>query len=112
MKKSSLVLALLVVLFCSHTQANTLRSSDFLEYSEVQQHWWYFGALQSISHMAYLLHGEKKAECVWNWLPNETEKKKALLRQSFEQFPDHSTTSILIALLQRSCGELIPDTGQ
>jgi hypothetical protein len=112
MKRASLFIAAVALLFSTSTQAGNLTSSDFLKYSEVQQHWWYFGALQSISHMTYLLHGEEKAECVWNWLPTETDEKKELLRKSCEQFPDHSATSILIALLQRSCGQLVPDSGQ
>lgn len=107
MKRASLFIAAAALLFSTPTQAGNLTSSDFLKLSESQQYWWYFGALQSITHMVYL-HDEQKAMCVWNWMPTETEKKKAQLKRSFEQFPDESPTSILIALLQRSCGDLLP----
>ncbi|MBX3631263.1 MAG: hypothetical protein KF908_15435 [Nitrosomonas sp.] len=109
MKRVRLFLAALVFLLSASTQADSLRNSDFLKFSEGEQHWWYAGAFESIGHMVFL-HDKQKAQCVWRWLPTEPEKKKALLRQSFEQYPDHSPTSILIALLQKSCGKLLPDS--
>jgi len=108
MKKSSLVIVFFALILSTSTHAGALKGSDFLKLPEVQQHWWYFGALQSITHMVYL-HDEQKAMCVWNWMPTDTEKKKEQLKKSFEQFPDESPTSILIALLQRDCGELMPN---
>lgn len=107
MKRSSLVFVFL--LFSASAQADTLKNSDFLKFSEGEQHWWYAGAFESIGHMVFL-HDKQKADCVWRWLPTEPDKKKALLQQSFEQYPDHSPTSILIALLQKSCGKLLPDS--
>jgi len=111
MRNACPLLALLVFLFSASVQASTLKGSDFLKLSKSQRHWWYFGALQSITHMVYL-HDEQKAKCVWNWMPTETEKKKAQLAKSFKQFPDESPTSILIALLQRSCGDLMPSSSK
>lgn len=108
MRKSSFIFVLLAVFYCAQAQADTLKNSDFLKLTEAQQHWWYAGAFESIGHMVFL-HDEQKAQCVWNWLPTEPEKKKELLQKSFEQYPDHSPTSILIALLQRNCGALLPD---
>lgn len=107
MKRTCLFLTVLAFLFSVSVQADTLKGGEFLKLSESQQHWWYFGALQAITHMAYL-HDEQKALCVWNWLPADTENKKALLQKSFAQYPDESPTSILIALLQRDCGDLMP----
>ncbi len=106
MKKSGLVLALLVFILAIPTHAGALKNSDFLKLSEGQQHWWYAGAFESIGHMVFL-HDKQKAQCIWQWLPSEPEMKNELLRKSFEQYPDHSPTSILISLLQRDCGELL-----
>jgi len=106
MKKSSLVIVFLALILSTSAQADALKNSDFLKLSEGQQHWWYAGAFESIGHMVFL-HDKQKAQCVWQWLPTQPEKKKELLRKSFEQYPDHSPTSILISLLQRDCGELL-----
>jgi len=111
MKKSSLTFILLMVFHSGLAQADALKNSEFMELSEGQRHWWYAGAIESIGHMVFL-HDEEKAQCIWRWLPSDPEGKKALLIKSFKKYPDHSPTSILIALLKRECGSLLPDSGK
>jgi len=113
MNKSRIFLGLsLSILLCAQVvQAESLKNSEFLKFSEGQRHWWYSGTYTAIGHMVYL-HDEKKAQCVWNWLFAEPKRKEALLIKSFKQYPDHTPTSIVIALLKRDCGELLPQVGK
>ena len=103
-------LALLVLLtFAASTSlAKDFTNADFLKLTEGQQHWWYAGATESIGHLVYL-HDEKKAKCVWEWLPSDPEGKKDLLKRSFEMYPAELPTTVLLALLQRSCGKLMEE---
>ena len=82
-------------------------NAEFLELSEGQQHWWYAGAVTSIGHVVFL-HDKEKAQCVWDWFFDDPDSKKLLLERSFEKYPDHTPTSVILALLKRDCGELLP----
>lgn len=79
--------------------------------SEQQRHWWFAGAIESIGHMA-ALHDPAKAECVWKWYADNPEGRKAQLKTSYEKYPSYTPTSVLLALLQRECGKLMPETAQ
>lgn len=107
MKKICITFIFALFIWVNTAQADGLTNSRFLQLSEQQQHFWLAGAFESIGHMVFL-HEEEKARCVWNWLPSNPEKKKALLKKSFEKFPEHTPTSVLIALLKRDCGKLLP----
>lgn len=95
-------------LFTNLSDAKEFNSADFLKLSDGQKQWWYLGAIESIGQMV-VQRDKQLAQCIWSWLPTEPDKKKDLLKRSFEMYPDHAPTSILMALLQRDCGKLIPD---
>lgn len=97
-----------VLLWGGEVQAEGLTSKEFLEFSAAEQHWWFAGAVESIAHMVYL-HDEERAQCVWLWLPTDMKAKKALVIENFEKYPDYAPTSILLALLKRDCGPLLPE---
>lgn len=64
-----------------------------------------------IGGMGALLHtyGHKdKAQCVWNWPDQDNGKNRALLAASFEKYADQDPVAVLLALLQRDCGALLP----
>lgn len=103
MKKSSLIFILLMVFHSGLAQAETLKNSEFLKLSEGQRHWWYSGAFTILGHVV-VIDDDEKGKCVWNWLAADYERKEALLMKSFKKYPDHTPTSILIALLRRDCG--------
>lgn len=103
MKKSSVFILLLSVLYSGMSQAESLKNSDFLKTTKDQRHWWYSGAYTALGHIAFL-EDEEKGQCVWNWLFSEPETKEALLIKSFKKYPTHTPTSIIIALLRRDCG--------
>lgn len=102
MKKSNLLFILLTAMYSGSGQTDSLKNKDFLNITESQRHWWYSGAFTALGHLAFL-ENEAKGQCVWNWLFAEPEKKEALLIESFKKYPDHSPTSIIIALLYRDC---------
>ena len=103
MKKSTLLFILITIFHSGLVQADALKNSEFLEYSEGQRHWWYSGAYIALGHVVFM-KDENKGKCVWNWLASDYEKKEALLMKSFKKYPDHTPTSIVIALLRRDCG--------
>jgi hypothetical protein len=102
-KASILLVFLIMVCVSSGVQAASLKNSDFLKYSEAQRHWWYLGAFTSLGHVVYLDDPEK-GKCVMSWLYDKDEDRKAFLLESFRKFPDHTPTSILIAVLRKDCG--------
>ncbi|MCF6354798.1 MAG: hypothetical protein L3J26_06800 [Candidatus Polarisedimenticolaceae bacterium] len=107
MKKSISLFILLAIFNNGLVQATAVKNSEFLKFTKSQQHWWYAGAVESIGHLVFL-HDEEKAQCIWNWLPSDPKRKKDLLIKSFRKYPDYTPTSILIALLKRDCGSLLP----
>jgi len=107
-KKSSLIFILLMVFHSGLAQAENLKNSEFLEFTEGQQHWWYSGAYTALGHVAFL-EDEEKGICVWNWLASDYKKREALLIKTFKKYPDHTPTSIVIALLRRSCGVFLTE---
>ena len=102
MKKASVIIALALLMVAS-AQAQKLKNSEFLTFSEGQRHWWYSGAFGALGH-AIFLEDEEKGKCVWNWLFADYERREALLMKSFKQYPDHTPSSIIMALLRRDCG--------
>lgn len=83
--------------------ADPPKNADFLKLSEAQRRWWYVGAYTALGHAA-LLESEEKGKCVWAWYFDAQEKKEALLEKSFALYPDHTPSSVVIAMLRRDCG--------
>ena len=54
MKKSILLILALLFFHSAVAQAESLKNSDFLEFSEGQRHWWYLGAFTALGHTAML----------------------------------------------------------
>jgi hypothetical protein len=102
-KASILLVFLIMVCVGSGVQAASLKNSEFLKYTEGQRHWCFLGAFTSLGHVAFL-EDQEKGKCVWNWLYDKDEDRKAFLLESFRKFPDHTPTSILIAVLRKDCG--------
>lgn len=103
MKKASVFLSVAGLCLGTYVHANKLKNSEFLEFSESQRHWWYSGAYTALGHVVFL-EDQDKGICVWNWLFADYDKKEGLLMESFKKYPDHTPTSIIIALLRRDCG--------
>ena len=97
-----------ILVWAGAAQAEGLTSEEFLALSDGQRHWWYAGAIYSIGHLVYL-HDKTTAQCVWRWMPDDPEEKNDLLNEHFKRHPDHAPTSVLLALLQRDCGALLPN---
>ncbi|MCB1935504.1 MAG: hypothetical protein KDF59_06145 [Nitrosomonas sp.] len=104
MKRAHLFLTALVFLFSASAQADALKNSDFMKLSEGQRHWWYTGVYTILGHIVSLDNDETTTQCVWDWFFSEPEKREKQLENSFELYPDHAPTSIVIALLRRDCG--------
>ncbi len=86
----------------SSLNAAPLKNSDFMKLTNGQRHWWYAGAYTLAGHVV-LLEDEAKSQCVWDWFYKEPEKRKNQLEKTFVAYPDHTPTSIVIALLRKDC---------
>jgi hypothetical protein len=80
-------------------------NSKFLELDEGQQQWYFIGAFDAIGHAVHL-QNEEQGRCVWQWLFDDYDVRKAAIVESMQRFPDHSPTSIIIAHLDKACGKL------
>jgi hypothetical protein len=103
MKKTTAFLIATMSLYSAFAQADKVTNSQFIQLSEGQRHWWYVGTYTTLGHIVFL-DDKEKGKCVWNWLFSDYEQKEKLLIKSFKQYPDHSPSSIVIALLRRDCG--------
>ena len=101
------LLALSSTLTCMPAYAENTRNTEFLNYTDGQRHWFYAGAYDTLGHFIFL-YDQEKAQCVWRWMADNPKERKALLMKSFEAYPDHAPTSVIISLLQRDCGPLLP----
>ncbi len=63
-----------------------------------------YGAVDMAGHIAFL-EDHDRGMCIWNWLADDVDAKKALIIRSMEKYPDHSPTGIIIALIERDCGK-------
>jgi len=106
MRKTGLLFVL--TMFCATSlHADALTGGKLLKLSKDQRNWWYSGAFMGIGHMVYY-QDEEKALCVWNWLLVDPKNKQRLLRENLERYSEQSPTAIVIALLERDCGVLLP----
>jgi hypothetical protein len=107
MKISRFLCLICALILSTSAHADSVKNSEFVKLSEAQQHWYYYGTFMGIGHMVSF-EDEQKAKCIWLWMTIEPEKKKELLLSTMKQYPDHTPTSIIIGLLQRDCGAIVP----
>ncbi|WP_444994740.1 hypothetical protein [Aliikangiella sp. IMCC44359] len=106
MKKSSFIAFVCATLVIGNAYANPMKNSDFLKFTEGQRHWWYMGTFSMLGHVVLVEHGEKEAQCIWQWYFKDPDMRKKQMEENFTRFPDHAPTSIVIALLRRDCDVL------
>ncbi|MCG8317113.1 MAG: hypothetical protein MI976_28165 [Pseudomonadales bacterium] len=106
MKKASVVFTLMFTLFgCSEPEAASLKGSDFMKLDEDARIWWYAGAFTAFGHAMEVESGSKeKSQCIWNWYFERPQKRREQLEESFEKYPEHSPTTVIMALVGRDCG--------
>lgn len=108
LRHSVLVFAFIAAALCAtQAHAEAIKSSHFLTYSEGQKHWYYAGFFDALGSWSALNDAEN-AQCVWGWLADKPEERKKLLDESFNAYPDHAATSVIMALVQRDCGPIMP----
>ena len=57
------------------------------------------------------LRDREQASCVWDWYFDDPDAAQAVIYRNMEAHPDSTPSGVLIALLQRECGPLMPGTG-
>jgi len=83
------------------------KSSEFLTYSEGQRAWWLAGAVEATSHAIYQID-PKKGDCIADWYfkgDGEKQRQKEI-EDTMQKYPDHAPSSVLLALVQKSCGKI------
>lgn len=99
-----LPLALSFLLFFSdRVYATPSKNSWFLKNDYGQRVWWYMGAFITLGHLVSQ-KDKKKADCIWNWYFKEPKKKEKVMEDTMKQYPDHSPSGIILALLFKDCG--------
>ena len=85
--------------------AKPVNNDAFLHYSEGQRTWWYLGAFEAMAHTVSIRNANQ-GWCIENWYSKEYKAGNQTIEKTLKQFPDHSPTSIIIALIQKQCGPL------
>lgn len=88
------------------SNAEGFNNRDFLAMSDVQKKFWLSGAIDTLGHVA-AIKSKSHGKCVYDWYFKDTANKNGLILASMEKYPDHSPTTVLMALAKRACGTFV-----
>ena len=105
-------LAALACLAFLHTSAVSLaaepsQSNSFLKLSPEHRYWWVNGAVLTTSHLV-AMSDQEKGECVAKWYLDDRAARQKLIEASIANNPNEGETTVVLALLTRACGQLLP----
>jgi len=98
---------LVLLLYPQNVWAEGFKNKDFLTMQPEQQKFWLHGAIESLGHVA-ALKKQELGKCVYDWyFGDQIAKRNALILASIEKYPEHTPTTILLALTERACGKYL-----
>ena len=80
------------------------RNRDFMELPAGDRNVWLDGAVLMAGHLVHLTNRDK-AKCAWDWYFDDPAKAQAALFATMRKYPDSTPTGVIIAHLNKACGE-------
>ena len=96
----------LAVFYPQTSEAKGFNNRDFLAMPDVQKKFWLSGAIDILGHVA-AIKSKSQGKCVYDWYFKDTANKNGLILASMKKYPDHSPTTVLMALAKRACGTFV-----
>ena len=84
-----------------------MSNRDFMQGTPASRSVWLDAAVLMTGHVIFL-RDEQQGRCIWDWYYNNPDAAQDLIYRSMEAHPDSTPTGVLIALMQRECGTLMP----
>lgn len=99
----------LVALVCSAAASadGDAPTNNFLKLTKEQRYWWIHGAVTTTAHLV-AKHDKQKGDCAAKWYLENKAAKQELIEQSLVRNQSEMPTTIVLVLLTRACGELLP----
>lgn len=110
MKRSRFVLAVLLIaagLAAPSASAGDAPTSSFLKLTHEQRYWWIHGAVTTTAHLT-AMRDKPKGDCAAQWFLQDRAAKQKLIEDTIALSPSELPTTVVLALLTRACGALLP----
>lgn len=80
-------------------------NKDLMDFTKDQRDAYYTGAVISAAH-AIALYDQEKGQCFSNWFFENPQKRVTEIEEAVQKHPDHTPSSMILALPQLECGRL------
>lgn len=80
---------------------------DFPKLTPDQRFHWLDGAALMAIHLA-AMHDKKRGDCAADWYLDDVKGRQALVELKMRQYPTMGPTTIIIGLMAKACGPLVP----
>lgn len=111
MKRTTLLIAALALSFAGNARAEeaTKLGDAFLKLTYEQRYYWISGAVFTLAHYVAADENNKaKGECITKWFLDKKAVRLKQIEDSLAMHPEESPTTIIFALVRRTCG-IFPD---
>lgn len=93
---------------CAGSVAGEPPPIDFRTLTPDQRWHWIDGAALMAMHLA-AMHDKQRGDCAADWYLDDIKGRQALVELKLRQYPTiKSPTSIIIGLMAKACGPLVP----
>lgn len=101
-------LAIALTFFCAlPANGQEQKTLSFLQLSEGQRYFYLEGAYKTVAHLLFM-RDRKLGQCAADWWLKDRDGKRALVERTIAAHPDKSETTVILGLLTKACGPLVP----
>lgn len=88
--------------------ADNFTNKDLLEFPKSERDAFITGAMLSTAHTLYVFHSKEMGQCFSDWFLKQPNKRIAEIEEYMRENPNHTPSTVLLALPQLECGRLKP----
>ena len=112
MKHAAIIAAavMTVALSASSVRAETFTSAEFLKWPRANQSA-YFSVSIGMAGFIVSMHEKPKARCLEDWYFKNTDAAENTILETMRQHPEFHPRGVIVAVLQKRCGKLGPNSG-
>lgn len=88
--------------------AGGFTNKDLLEFPKSERDAFITGAMLSTAHTLYIFHSKKMGQCFSDWFLRQPNNRIAEIEEDMRKNPNHTPSTVLLALPQLECGRLRP----
>ena len=88
--------------------AGNFTNKDLLEFPKSERDAFITGAMLSTAHTLSLFHSKEMGQCFSDWFLRQPNTRIAEIEEYMKENPNHTPSTVLLALPQLKCGRLKP----